>query len=62
MVMGGLAPPSSERLCPGHERPQPQPWPRSHDYKLRPRVQVIVVIATGYYRDVSQTIPNIQKI
>ena len=34
---------------------------RSHDSKLRPQAQnVIVLIATGDCRDVSQTIPNIQ--
>ena len=36
-------------------RPQPQPWPRSHDSEQKPRAEtVIVVIATGDYRDVSR--------
>ena len=34
---------------------------RSHDSKLRPRAEIIiVVIATGDCRDVSQTIPTSQ--
>ena len=52
--MGEVAPPRLWAMR-GCWRPQPQPWPRSHDSEQKPRAEtVIVVIATGDYRDVSR--------